>query len=152
MSTEPYRYRCPEGHSSISVYSEGYRCTACEDYYRGDPYDVQDTEFPVDDAPADPITAASVLRSIYRQTKDTDTTVKAGDIDDRTRAVGTKLHELYKHGLVERWGASSPYRWHLTDAGHRKARPLPNSNAEEMLAGTTDELGLSPIGAEYDNP
>lgn len=36
-----WRYRCPEGHTSLKNRLDGYRCTTCKITYSGAPVDMK---------------------------------------------------------------------------------------------------------------
>lgn len=151
---DPWRWRCPQGHTSIETSADRYRCKACGEKYLGTPYDAAEHEFPVDGdpGPVDRYPIGDVLRALfYGVGRDTETTAKASDLGDRPREIGQKLHEAEKRGLVESVGASSPYRWRLTQRGYDKARPLGNSNVADILADHRDDLGMSPLGSRAED-
>ena len=122
--TDPWRQRCPKGHSSVTLYDNSYYCNACSRSYNGEPYDAARTEFPVEgDDPRPKGTRDEVLEEVVRLcNQPTTTRVRAREIPvGSPKQVGAILSELRSDGLVEKLGSSSPngYKWRPTDDGIR---------------------------------
>jgi len=48
---DPWRLRCPRGHSSLRIRSDWYYCQSCDSYYEGSPHDPKHEDLPVDEEP-----------------------------------------------------------------------------------------------------
>ena len=119
MTTEPWRYRCPEGHTTITTRTAGYYCQVCRAYYEGDPVDMKadDPEPESDGGRTTPHMFEAVQR-LWQVTGDTDTTARARHVSDRAGAFTHALHAAEGRGLVERVTpeSNSPDRWRVTEA------------------------------------
>lgn len=126
MTRDPWRDRCPEGHSSVTRrQAGGYYCQTCKARYAGKPCDAADPD--PDDAPNarwtyDTLEAVGLL---YRETRDTETAVRARRVSDRPTAFAQTLRKARNRGLVEKVSkATSAGRYRVTEAGERFAEKM----------------------------
>lgn len=126
MSRDPWRDRCPEGHTAVSRrQTGGYYCQTCKARYAGEPCDAADPD--ADDAPDvryeyDVLEAVGML---YRETRDTETAVRARHISDRPTAFAQTLRKARNRGLVEKVSkATSAGRYRVTETGERLAAQM----------------------------
>ncbi|UBF23505.1 winged helix-turn-helix protein [Halorubrum tailed virus 28] len=117
MTTDPWRYRCPEGHTSITTRTEGYYCQTCGAYYDGEPVDAKADNAPETDGGRTTPHALTAVRRLWQVTGDTDTTARARHVSDRSGAFTHALHAAEERGLVERVTPESnaPDRWRVTE-------------------------------------
>jgi len=122
---DPWRYRCPEGHTSIVTRpsKSTYRCRSCGKTYSGGPVDAKaDTPATATRSESfDSVHPRTAVLALYRETGGTVGTAKAKHLSSRTTAYGQALHEAKKRGFVtvqnpDTCGAN---RWRLTNAGVR---------------------------------
>jgi hypothetical protein len=120
---EPWRYRCPEGHASISTRQNGtYRCQSCETTYRGDPVDAasdRDSQPTTEVESTADIGALEVTHMLWRETGDTSTTAHARDLPVKTRTAAHALQSAAERGYVDRIERSCASRWFVTELGER---------------------------------
>ena len=120
--SDPWRYRCPEGHTSITNYqSRGYRCKSCRRRYDGDPIDMTADGGDVEQS-SEPVARLGPLKithMLWRETGDTDTTAHARDLPVRTQAAANALIKAEERGYVARIERSRASRWYVTEAGER---------------------------------
>lgn len=119
---DPWRLRCPKGHSGIKTHENNYWCSSCEETYRGEPYDAKETEFPIDEEPRPKHIHDDILEELVRECEDPTTNWRRSrDLSvDGPRRVGRILSGLEDDGLVERLGSSWPYHWRPTEAGREQ--------------------------------
>ena len=122
--TDPWRNRCPQGHASVTIYAESYKCGTCGEHYAGEPYDPKHTEFPVEDDPPLPKdTETEILAELVRRTAEPTTSwLRARQFDiGRPKQVGQLLAGLEDQGLVEKvTGAPRGHHWRPTEAGRQR--------------------------------
>ena len=119
--TKPWRYRCPEGHTSITRHDHGYRCRSCERRYSGDPVDMT-TDRDVGEQSPEPLETVGPLEVTYmlwRETGDTDTTAHARTLPVQTKVASNALVKAETRGYVARIERSRAARWYVTEAGER---------------------------------
>ena len=119
--SNPWRYRCPEGHTSITRHDHGYRCRSCERRYSGDPVDMT-TDRDVDEQSPEPLETVGPLEVTYmlwRETGDTDTTAHARTLPVQTKVASNALVKAETRGYVARIERSRAARWYVTEAGER---------------------------------
>lgn len=118
--TDPWRLRCPEGHSTIDIYHAGYRCRSCGAVYEGEPYDAKHTDFPVRTDAGSCVSRDDVLEAVVRecsQPNKSRVAVSELSVESRSQAA-QELAKLERDGLVRRLGCGSPrHYWQPTDAG-----------------------------------
>lgn len=135
---DPWRYRCPEGHTSLTRYggTDGYRCKSCERRYHGDPIDMTADRDRSEQSsePAPRLGALKVTHMLWRETGDTDTTAHARDLPVRTQAASNALLKAEARGYVDRIERSRAARWHLTEAGQRLTTEQPRDDSSELKA------------------
>ena len=119
--TKPWRYRCPEGHTSITRYDHGYRCRSCGRRYHGDPVDMTSDRDPKEQAsePMPTVDPVEVTHMLWRETGDTDTTTHARDLPVRAQVAANALIKAESRGYVGRIERSRAARWYVTEAGER---------------------------------
>jgi len=125
--SNPWRRRCPQGHSSIANRDSGYRCRSCEETYEGDPFDAKTTEFPVGEScyeTRDHLNLDTVLRALIDAHPEREwTRVSHLSHLGRPKDIGTKLRMLRERGLVEKNGMGNDSDiWRPTDRGHDVAQ------------------------------
>ena len=127
--TDAWRMRCPKGHSSLlPTRDDGrYKCISCKRYYADGPFDVAETEFPVEgvDSWMEASTADVLDRFVDAVDGDTEIQINSQRLVDRDedgRKVGQQLATLRDRGLVEAAERSKRYRWRLTESGLAEAR------------------------------
>lgn len=119
---EPWRYRCPEGHTSITRrVPGGYRCDSCERQYHGDPVDMLADDGDTEDGD-DPVGPLEAVHRLYAETGDTLVEVPARRVSDRPRAFAAGLRKAADRGYVEHIPTSSAARWRVTETGARLAQ------------------------------
>ena len=120
---DPWRMRCPEGHTSITPRQNGrYKCQSCAVTYADGPFDAAQHSFPID---ADSWLSESVDDVFERfcevANSDMRSTVICQDLvglDGDGREVGRQLAKLHDQGLIEIAVARKRHhRWRLTEAG-----------------------------------
>lgn len=124
MAAEPWRARCPEGHTSIRRRKSGYRCDSCAKQYDGEPLDAKEDDLDEtsqktmhDDRPH-PRTVLSEICEIHdRQTRNWVTSDELETVGERHRPL--ILHTLNKRGFVEKRGQSTGYLWRPTESAKR---------------------------------
>ena len=120
--SNPWRYRCPEGHTSLTRYeSGGYRCRSCERRYYGDPVDMTSDRDPSEQA-SEPMPTVGALKAtlmLWRETGDTDTTAHARDLPAPTQVASNALVKAETRGYVGRIERSRAARWYVTESGKR---------------------------------
>ena len=122
--SEPWRYRCPEGHTSIEQRSskEAYRCRSCERTYYGEPVDVKRDRGGGGEGVA-PIVPIAAVRRLWRAAGDTDTTLRARHVaSDRAAALAQALRDAVDRGYVERLERGGGDRYRVTERGARIMR------------------------------
>ena len=98
--------RCPKGHTSLRHQQNGgYACHTCGEVYDGDPYDVRETRFPVDESPRPQIGEFELLKRAveFEQRGNSRWTwedVTPPTVDDG-RQVGRRLTQLRERGYIE---------------------------------------------------
>ena len=120
--SNPWRYRCPEGHTSLKRYeSGGYRCRSCERRYYGDPVDMTSDRDPEEQAsePMPTVDPVEVTHMLWRETGDTDTTAHARDLPVRAQVAANALIKAEARGYVGRIERSRANRWFVTESGER---------------------------------
>lgn len=121
--TDPWRQRCPKGHSSLTAYEDAYKCSACGETYHGEPYDAAEHEFPIDEEPRAKNIHDDVLEELARRCHEPTTEwLRARQFECGTpKQVGRTLAELEDDDLVERSGSGSRigHLWRPTDDGIR---------------------------------
>lgn len=119
----PWILRCPQGHSSIDIHKQSFRCRSCGGVYQGQPFDVREHEFPVEDAPGvvapdrERILAALVVMVDQKPTRGTTQTQTIATAADRALTIkqaGQALSRLEDDGFAERVSGT---RWRPTDRG-----------------------------------
>lgn len=146
--SDPWQYRCPEGHASIIVGDDGFWCSACEATYRGDPFDARETSFPTDEGVAVPRPLPDdLLGDVVRVcTGATRTWTTSKELAER-RADGSSasslsnvLRGLDNAGFVQRQDASLRTLWRPTPDGidHVAARWKAEIEATAPDAPETD--------------
>lgn len=118
--SNPWRYRCPEGHTSIRRnQSRGYRCRSCERRYDGDPVDMTADGGDVEQSsePVPRLGPLKITHMLWRETGDTDTTTHARNLPVRTQAAANALIKAEARGYVGRIERSRACRWYVTEAG-----------------------------------
>ena len=124
---EAWRYRCPEGHTSIKQHRESFYCHSCGLTYDGDPIDAAADGSPLDEAdpqPRDDLTMVQAAKLLWAYVGDTDTTARARDVYPHPQQMGFQLREAADHGWVECVVHSSRgHRWRVTEAGARFLGP-----------------------------
>jgi hypothetical protein len=130
--SDPWRKRCPEGHTAVTTrQTGGYYCQTCQARYAGEPHDAA-----ADDAPDAPDVRWSydVLEAVgmlYRETRDTETAVRARRVSDRPAAFGQTMRKARNRGLVEKVSAAtSAGRYRVTETGERVAAQMVPQEAE----------------------
>ena len=120
--TDPWRFRCPEGHTSLKQYKTGgYRCHSCDRRYHGDPVDMTADGGDVKQS-SEPVTRLGPLKithMLWRETGDTDTTTHARNLPVRTKAAANALVKAEERGYVGRIERSRASRWYVTESGER---------------------------------
>jgi len=48
---DPWRLRCPQGHTSLRIRSDWYYCESCDEFYQGSPHDAKHDDLPVNEEP-----------------------------------------------------------------------------------------------------
>lgn len=143
-----WRKRCPEGHTSIRIHSDTYRCNSCGVTYVGEPFDATKVEeFPVDEDERpesyDPVDDSDVLEELVEICDQPDRQwAKARDLDGgNTRQVGISLGRLQKDGLVHSRGS---YRtgsaWRPTRTGLERVSSRVNETRVEGSRAQIDPL------------
>ena len=120
--SQPWRYRCPEGHTSLKRYeSGGYRCRSCERRYYADPVDMTSDRDPKEQAsePMPTVDPVEVTHMLWRETGDTDTTAHARTLPVQTQVASNALVKAETRGYVARIERSRAARWYVTEAGER---------------------------------
>ena len=153
--SEPWRYRCPKGHASISGWAtrserrdstKRYRCSACRAVYEGDPYDAAVTEFPVDEEPIDQPDMDAVLAELVRICDQPRRAyARAREFDAWTpKQVGHQLQVLEDCGYVRRAsGSSRGHHWQPTEIGRRRVHARDETETMDARAHLTPiEHGL----------
>jgi len=118
MSKDPWRQRCPKGHT-VKQKEHSYYCASCECSYYGDPYDAKTTEFPVDEQPLYPKLKDKLLRLIYRETGGRKRTVVVARVFGKGQLANKILSRMRSDGLIakSRTREHPPYAWRLTHKG-----------------------------------
>lgn len=124
-----WKLRCPEGHSSIECYGSSYRCKSCERVYDDGPFDVTETEFPVDGVePREKASRQEVLRAVVSLcNKPMRSCARASELDipGSNRQIGRTLSALCADGLVRKMSNESRgHHWRPTDAGRQRVVEL----------------------------
>lgn len=126
---EPWRYRCPKGHASITHRKQGFECESCGGRYRGDPVDAKEVaEWPADDR--DPlwtgvISEQEVLSEVVDQTAPQDRHLASVDqLPWRANRINKQLHSLAKRGLLEQVGEKRKFKWRPTERGRQAVAGL----------------------------
>jgi len=118
MTSDPWRYRCPEGHTSIrDRVSGGYYCDTCGTSYRGDPVDMRDGDTPDDAEGFDGYSMFGAVRAVWRVTGDTDTTARARHVTPHVESLAQALRDAEQKDLVETIHGSNGQRYRVTDRG-----------------------------------
>ena len=119
--TKPWRYRCPEGHTSITRSDHGYRCRSCERRYRGEPVDMTADRDSGEQSfePFETLGPLEVTHMLWRETGDTDTTAHARTLPVQTQVASNALVKAETRGYVARFERSRAARWYVTEAGER---------------------------------
>lgn len=113
---EPWRYRCPEGHSSIQTRQHGgYRCHSCGCEYAAEPVDAKTGDGDADAEPETPIPTITAARLVRQATGDASATVHARELSTHPRAMTDALRRAADRGLVERVERSLADRWMSTE-------------------------------------
>lgn len=146
----PWRQRCPQGHASVTHFSDTYHCNACGRTYEGDPYDAKRTEFPVEGDDALPKDIHDqVLAELVHQCKDPTTEwCRAHKIGiGSPRQVGRVLAGFEDDGLVERLGSggNKGHHWRPTDAGRQ--RVIEDERKAVLEAGGRQRAQAHPVAA-----
>jgi len=117
---DPWRYRCPEGHTSVARRERGYRCRSCEATYEGDPVDVKRDDCDGADHTRDSVLIALDALRLLARAGGAERWVWAHEAaPDRTQSFAQKIRESVERGYVKRLERSLGYRYRLTDAGER---------------------------------
>jgi len=126
---DPWRMRCPEGHSSLLPERDDgrYKCVSCGRRYADGPFDAAETEFPVEgvDSWMEVSTADVLDRFVDVVGGDTEIQIASQRLVDRDqdgRKVGRQLAALRERGFVEAVERSRRNRWQLTKKGLAEAR------------------------------
>jgi hypothetical protein len=120
-AAEPWRLRCPQGHTSITLGEmEGFRCTSCEETYHGDPIDIKDVdEFPVERDTvyyeSEPVILERIVRNCKQNTR---VYARARELTSESvyRIIG-HLRRLREKRLIEK--APRGQGWTPTEAGRQ---------------------------------
>ena len=121
MAGDPWKLRCPEGHTSIDINSSSYQCDACGVTYEGEPFDAAETEFPVEGTARNQWTVERALHRLYQHTGDAETAAYARDIAENARSMGSALARAADKGFVVRENRGQTARWRLTQTGYVRA-------------------------------
>jgi len=126
---DPWRMRCPEGHSSLLPERDDgrYKCVSCGRRYADGPFDAAETEFPVEGVGSwVEVSTADVLdRFVDVVGGDTEMQITSQRLvasNQDGRKVGQQLATLRDRGFVEAAERSTRYRWRLTESGLAEAR------------------------------
>jgi len=116
--SDPWRYRCPEGHTSIVRRAHGgYRCQSCDAEYDADPVDAKSGRGDSDAEPVTPIPTMTAASRLWDATGDTPKTIHARDISPVPVAMAAALKRAAERGLAERVETSTSRadRWRATE-------------------------------------
>jgi len=118
MSQDPWRQRCPKGHS-IQQGEHSYYCGSCECSYYGDPYDAKTTEFPIDEQPLYPKLKNKLLQLIYREAGGRKRRVVVARVFEKPELSARILPQMRSDGFISksRTPEHPPYAWRLTHKG-----------------------------------
>jgi len=147
--TDPWRQRCPKGHSSLTAYEDAYKCSACGEAYHGEPYDAAEHEFPIDEEPRAKNIHEELLKELVRRCQDPTTEwLRARQFECGTpKQVGRTLAELEDDDLVERSGSGSAigHLWRPTEKGRRRVIECERKLALEAGPANGERAKVDPV-------
>jgi len=125
MSSNPWRYRCPDGHAAITPRGDGYYCQSCGARYRTGPFDAARAEFPVTVDRQAGVDDDDLLDQLVAETGEVRDSLRLRELDGGTTAERREaLYRLIRQGYVKRieTANSSADRYRPTDAGRRESK------------------------------
>jgi len=133
--SEPWRRRCPEGHTSIVTRpsKSTYRCRSCGKTYSGEPVDAKrDSGATPEGDTYERVHPNTAVYALYQATRGIDGTAKARQLSSRPVAYGQALRQAAERGYVRRLSpeTTGANRWQLTESGLRFAQAAAGAEVE----------------------